>query len=242
MGKTPAKGKHETLARKLERKILEGQFGWSGGLPAAPELAEKNHMSVNTVKSALALLEGKGLIEKRGIGYYVNKVPITMTEYVPTGNLRTPNSGFCRNVGSLKRTALPPHLAERFSGASEAVYRMQVSGEVRGSVERPLQITHKYYLIPLSDEQVQHMEQDAAYDPMRHESRFQVTLMAFNENAARLATKGEEGLLSLQEGSPVQTVLETIQDKSNGLLLIQEVVLHPSQTLAYKYSFDNRSK
>jgi DNA-binding GntR family transcriptional regulator len=68
-----AAGKHAHLATELEQEILAGKYGWAGGLPGASELAQKWKLSINTVKNALSLLEGKNLIEKRGIGYYVKE-------------------------------------------------------------------------------------------------------------------------------------------------------------------------
>ena len=76
-----AKGKHTTLAEELEKDILSGKYGSEGGLPSTIEIAKKWGMSVNTVKNSLALLEGKNLIEKRGIAYYVKN--LTQLKIVP---------------------------------------------------------------------------------------------------------------------------------------------------------------
>jgi DNA-binding GntR family transcriptional regulator len=75
-------GKHVALAIELEKDILAGKYGWEGGLPSTSELAQRWNMSINTVKNSLSLLEGKNLIEKRGIGYYVNRIPTVMTQYM----------------------------------------------------------------------------------------------------------------------------------------------------------------
>src|SRR4029077_3331204 len=209
-----AAGKHLGLANELEREILSGKYGWEGGLPSASDLAQTWNLSLNTVKSALAVLEGKSLVEKRGIGYYVTRVPISMTQYVPPTHIRR-KDGYCKNIGSVQRVTVPAHLAEKLqiSPSQAAVYRVQISGETSNGNEKPLQICYRYDLLPISDEKTQQMQDDPTYEPMWKEANVQVELSSYDENAARMATKGETDLLNLPEVSPVLHVLEIIRDK-----------------------------
>src|SRR5438105_2884766 len=91
-----------------------------------------------------------------------------MTQYVPPVALRYVRSGFCKNIGLVKRVTPPTHLAEKInlSPSELTVYRMQVSGELVEGNERPLQLTYRYYILPVSDEQIKQMEKDPSYDPM----------------------------------------------------------------------------
>jgi DNA-binding GntR family transcriptional regulator len=234
--------KHTTLATELEKDILSGKYGWEGGLPTTSELAQTWNMSINTVKNALALLEGKDLIEKRGIAYYVNRVPTVMTQYVPPAHSRYHRPGYCKNIGPVKRIALPAHLAEKVNTSSSelTVYRMQVSGEVAEGNERPLQLSYRYHILPVSDEKIKQMENNAAYDPMWTEPEQGTELWSHDEITPRLATEGERDLLNLPESTPVTSVFEVIRDKDNKLLMLQEIVLSSRTTLIFDFPFTNR--
>jgi DNA-binding GntR family transcriptional regulator len=236
-----AAGKHITLANELERDILAGKYGWEGGLPSASELAQVQNISVNTVKASLALLEGKGLIEKRGIGYYVSRVPITMTQYVPPAHIRLGREGYNKNIGPVKRTSLPKNLAEKLQLPSPelVVYRMQVSGEIAEANEKPLQITHRYYMLPISDEKLKQMQNDPTYDVMWNDPTVPVELLSHDEVSPRLATDGERDLLNLPETTPITYVLETIRDR-NRVVMAQEIILSPRTTLVFEFPFTNR--
>jgi DNA-binding GntR family transcriptional regulator len=237
-----AEGKHVTLATELEKDISAGKYGWEGGLPSAGELAQKWNVSINTVKNALALLEGRGTIEKRGASYFVNRIPTTMTQYVPPAHVRLPRGGFCKNLGPVTRTTLPEHLAKKLdlSPTAQAVYRVQVSGEMSEGSEKPLQISYRYHLLPLTNEKVHRMGTEPGYDPMWGDAEVPVELMSRDEIAPRLATEGERDLLNLPETTPVSGVVETIRDTSGTILMVQELVLSPRTTLIFDFPFTNR--
>lgn len=237
-----AVGKHIALANDLEQEILKGTYGWEGGLPSANELAQRRNMSINTVKNALAILEGKDLIEKRGIGYYINRVPTTMTQHVPAANLRlSSRSGYSKNIGPVKRVTLPDHLAKKLKiEARQVVYRMQVSGEMQDGNEKPLQISYRYYFLAIPDEKMQQMENDTNYDPMWNDENTAGELLSHDEVSPRPATEGERDLLNLPESTPISNVFEAISDKGSTLLMAQEVILSPRTTLIFDFPFTNR--
>jgi DNA-binding GntR family transcriptional regulator len=235
-----AAGKHTALATELEKDILAGKFGWEGGLPSAGELAQKWGMSINTVKNSLSLLEGKNLIEKRGIGYYVNLVPTVMTQYVPPAHIRLNREGYNKNIGPVKRVSLPQHLADKLdhSQTESIVYRVQVSGEVTEGNEKPLQIAYRYYFLPIEEDQLRRMENESTYDPMWAEVSGE--LLTHDEVTSRLATEGERDLLNLPDATPIASVFEVIRDKSNNPLMVTEIVLSPRTTLIFDFPFTNR--
>lgn len=233
--------KHLSLVIELERDILAGRYGIEGGLPTASELAQTRGMSINTVKTALAVLEAKGLLEKRGTGYYVGTVPTLMTQYLPPTHVRV-RDGFCSNIGTTKRVALPAHLSDKLGidRSFQAVYRMQLSGELAEGSEKPLQITHRYYAVKLTDKQITRMDADATYDPMWNDASTAAELMSHDEVSPRMATDGERDLLALPENTPVLSVLETIKDQAGSLLTVNELVLSPRSILIFDYPFLNR--
>ena len=63
---------YEVVAARLERRIRRGEFPWHTPLPSEPALAEWYGVSRTTVRSAIGLLVGKSMVEKRsGKGTYV---------------------------------------------------------------------------------------------------------------------------------------------------------------------------
>lgn len=234
-------GKHIALANELEKDILTGKYGWEGGLPSTGELAQNHNMSINTVKSALALLEGKDLIEKRGIGYYINRRDIVMTQYVPPAHIRLPRGGYCKNIGSVRRVPLPNHFAEKLHiSGRDVVYRVQISGELVDGNEKPLQISYRYYLIPISDETLKQMENNSTYDPMWDDESIPADLISQDTVSPRMATEGEKDMLNLPDNTPVDSIFESIRDKGDTILMAQEIVMSPRATLIFNYSFTNR--
>lgn len=236
--------KHTILAIELEKEILAGKYGWQGGLPGTSELAQAFTMSINTVKNALALLEGKNLIEKRGIGYYVNLIPTVMTQYVPPAHIRLQSQqreGYCTNVGSVKKVALPDHLAEKLHYASGelVVYRVQVSGEIAEGHEKPMQISYRYHFQPLPDEMIQRMQDEATYDPMWNDASVPTELVTHDEVTVRSATESERNLLGLPESTSITNIFESIHDKDGNLFMAQEIISSPRRTLVFDFAFIN---
>lgn len=67
---------YEVVARRLERRIREGEFGYHMPLPSEPALSEWYGVSRTTVRSAMRLLAGKEMVEVRtGKGTYVTWRP-----------------------------------------------------------------------------------------------------------------------------------------------------------------------
>jgi DNA-binding GntR family transcriptional regulator len=234
--------KHSSLASELEKEILTGKYGWEGGLPTASELTQLWKMSINTVKNALSLLEGKGIIEKRGTAYYVNRVPTTMTQYVPQAHVRINNKGYSKTIKTEAHVKLPDHIAQKANVSDmEVVYRLQLSGEMKEETEKPLQITHRYYLLPLTEEKINKIIADENYDPMWNDLETETNLLSHDEIAPRIATDKEAEQLDLPKSTPVNSVIEIIKDEeSKNTLIVQELVLSPRSTLIFDYPFKNK--
>jgi DNA-binding GntR family transcriptional regulator len=228
--------KYATLATELEKDILTGKYGWEGGLPTTSDLAQTCNMSINTIKNALALLEGKGLIEKRGAGFYVNRTPTIMTQYVSPIYSR-PRGGYYQTLGTVKRAPLPAYIVEKLQiSPCSAIFRMQVSGELAEGNERPTQVSYRYHLMDISNENMQHMQDDPNYDPLRN---VPTELRSHDEITPRLATESERDLLNLPDPTAIQHIFEAIY-KGDTLLMAQEIILHPRETLIFDFPFTNR--
>jgi len=234
--------KSTDVANQIRKEILAGRYGSEGGLPEIREIAKKSGVALNTVVAALSNLEGQGLIEKRGHSYYVNSISFVMTQYVPPAHVRLHRGGYCKNMGPIERVPLPEHLAEKLhSPQSElVVYRVQISGELIEGKEKPSQISYRYHLLPISDEKIQRMQADATYDPMWGDTDIPAELVSHDEVTSRLATEEERNLLNLPETTPITNVFESIRDKSDTLLMAQDIILSPRATLIFDFPFTNR--
>jgi DNA-binding GntR family transcriptional regulator len=229
------------LANSLRRDITGGVYGTEGGLPGAAELARRHSLSEVTVRKALAILEAEKLIVSRDRTFFVNKISFTMTQYIPPVHIR--RSQYAENVESVRRILLPRHIADklRLSEAKMVVFRAQISGEVSDDgLEKPFKLSHHYYLIPITDEQLQRMQDDANFDVMWESTPD--LMVCHDEQTPRLPTQEEAAFLKLSETTPVNSLFITIGSTDGNLLLVQELVLSPRVTLIYDYTFDNKPK
>lgn len=233
-----AVGKYVGLADELRKNILSGRYGMEGGLPSAKDIAVERKLAINTVKTALTRLEGEGLIVKRNVGYYVNNISITMTQYSPPSHVRY-GDGYSRDLRPVERISLPEHLASKIGKSQPVVFRMQVSGNLVEGQEQPMQISSRYYLLPISDEQFQHMQNDPTFDPMWID--WSVTLETHDESTSRFATSEELAHLKLASPAAVTSLLEVTSDPAtNDILMILEAVLSPRVTLCHNFLFENK--
>lgn len=231
--------KNVELANLLRKDILAGKYGTEGGLPGANELARRSGYARNTVNSALALLEGEKLIIKRDAAFYVNSIPVTMTQYAPPTHVRY-SDGYTTNLEAVGDYTLPEHLAEKLNVPQCAVYRMQLSGETVNGERHPLQLSQRYYFFPLGQGDLQRMKDDASFDPMW--SNFPGTLVSRDEITARFATQEEAARLNLAEVAPVLSVWESTRDKDGAILMVQETTLSPRFALIFEFPFENSPK
>lgn len=235
-----AQPKYIGLTNELRKEVLSGRYGPEGGLPSVRDLAQRFSVATNTVQSAMHILESEGLIIRREKkNFYVNGIEITMTQHVPLPPSRLHNRvGYVKTI-RVTTESLPDYVKSKLSlppDERNVVIRDQVSGEVNGK-DRPLQLTTRYYLLPLSDEQVHRLEQDSGWDPM-----WDITsvLQSRDEICSRLATAQESEQLNLPDGTPVIAVFEVIRDTRGTLLMAQEITLSPRDTLVFEFSFENK--
>lgn len=67
---------YDVVARRIERRIRAGEFGWHMPLPSEPDLSEWYGVSRTTVRSAIDVLVERGMVEKRrGKGTFVTWSP-----------------------------------------------------------------------------------------------------------------------------------------------------------------------
>ncbi len=236
--------KHVALANEIRRDILAGKYGTEGGLPGLDELARRSGLARNTVRSALLILEGERLVVERDRNYFVNTSSMLMTQYVHPLPVRMRAQGkaaFSENI-TVTTVQLPDEIADllHVNRGTVATFRFRVGNELLDSGEKkPFRLSKYYYLIPLNDEQVRQIEENADADLLVQYAP--ILLQAHDEISSRLPTKEEASYLHIPESTPVTHVQITTKDTSGNVLLFQELTLL-GVTLAYDYSFENRPK
>jgi DNA-binding GntR family transcriptional regulator len=227
------------LANRLRRYITGGVYGTEGGLPGAAELSKRHSLSEVTVRKALAILQGEKLIVSRERSFFVNKLSFTMTQYIPPVHIR--RAQYTENLEPVQRIFLPKHIADKLqlSSDTKVVFRAQVSGEIDESgLEKPFKISRHYYLIAITDEQLQQMQDDPNYDVMWESTPERMA--CHDEQTPRLPTGEESEALGLSETTPISSLFITIRTTEGELLLVQELALAPRVTLIYEYVFENK--
>ncbi len=235
---------YQQFASDLRRDILSGRYGWEGGLPGIQELVKRSGLAANTIYRALSLLVGERLIEQRDKAYYVSRHPIQMTRYVLPIAVRMKalnKEGYIKNIGKVERTVLPEHLAGKINAQSHpqaCVLQACILGELAGDgSERPNQMSHYYFLLPMSEEQIRQLEENAAFDPLPVGPAIQMS--RHDEITARPPTQKEIETLNLPAAASVIAVLTVVRDESGIPLLIQEDAFPTLVTLMYDYTFEN---
>ncbi|ROQ96785.1 GntR family transcriptional regulator [Streptomyces sp. 2132.2] len=88
----PVPSRRQTIADDLRRQIATGRFKAGERLPSEAQLATRYEVSTPTLRSALALLQGEGLVEKiHGSGNFVRH-PLRRITYVGGGAAPYPHT------------------------------------------------------------------------------------------------------------------------------------------------------
>lgn len=235
---------YQQFASDLRRDILSGRYGWEGGLPGIQELIKRSGLAANTIYRALSLLVGERLIEQRDKAYFVSRHPIQMTKYVLPIVVRMKalnKGGYIKNIGKVERTRLPEHLAGKIDAGSKdrsCVLQTCILGELaEDGSERPNQMSHYYFLLPMTEEQVRQFELQPAFDPLPVGPGIEMS--RHDEITARPPTQNEIETLNLPAAASVIAVLTIVRDGSGTPLLIQEDAFPTLVTLMYDYTFEN---
>jgi DNA-binding GntR family transcriptional regulator len=243
-GKIVAAGKHVALAAELEKNILSGKYGTEGGLPSASELAQKWNMSINTVKAALALLEGKDLVEKRGLGYYVNKILRVSTAVVPPFEEVLATNGFepfVRNITEPEVTTMSVEVAAMFGQPVGllVVHRYRVQGRDG----KPFRLSEYWFPEHLARPYLQHLKDNPGYDILEDiKADLNITRQKVHDDvSARNPTESEADLLSILPDIAVLEVRRTNRTLDDVVLMHHKIVFVGSLSiLSYDYEIDNR--
>jgi len=230
------------LANELRKDILQGKYGSEGGLPGIEHLIRTSGLSRGTVYKSLALLQGEGVIQERDRTFFVNNSSIVMTQHVPTARARLQTQGktaVVKNLAPVARVQLPDYLADvlKVARGTTATFRYRVSGEVINGNEVPGRLVRYHYLIPITDDQIQRMQDDPHADILAEQ--YPIKMKRHDDVSVRFPTHEEAEYLNVPETTPVLDLRVINRDMDGNVLLVQELALL-NMTLTYDYTFDNK--
>ena len=227
-----------TFLNSLRKDILSGLYGTQGGLPGPIELVRRSGLSRGTINSILSVLEGEGLIAYQNDGYYVNSVNVVMTQYCAPSVVRF-RDGYIHNIETQTQKPLPRYMEEKLEVQNiSGFYRVQLAGERVEGQEHPLQLTYRWYVLPLTNDDILQMRGNAAFDPMW--SKTPENLVSYDEVTSRPGTDEELEQLMLPKRTSVLAVWESIFDADGKLLMTQEITLSPRHALTFRFPFVNK--
>ena len=234
--------RYVSFANELRKEILSGKYGFEGGLPGIKELGRRSKLAYNTIYRSLTLLVGEKLLIERDSAFFVNTSTITMTQYVPPPRISMPQRGktpFIRNIAPVERTSLPDFIADSvgLEHGTMSTFRYRIAGEIQDDKEVPSSLATYHYIISLSDEQIQDLQDDPHADILAE--LYPVPMMRYDLVASRHPTHEEAQLLSVTENTPILDLRIVNRDLNRNILLIQQLVLLGT-SLNYSYTFENR--
>lgn len=234
--------KYIELANQLRRDILSGLYGSEGGLPGINELVKRSGLAANTVYRALSMLEGECLLIQRDQTYFVNRISVSLSSYVPPHYLLMQSQGktsFAVNIIPAEVVPLPDEIASRIpmTVGIPVTHRLRILGETEGEQKKPTWLVEYWYLIPLSEEQRQRMRDNPHLHILPEASP--VNLYRFDQISARQPTAEEAQYLQIEQMTPVLDFRSIVRDRGGHPLLYQQLVLLGT-TLTYSYDFENK--
>lgn len=88
------------VAAAIRQQILDGQYRAGGAIPAERYLADTHEVSIATIRQALALLEGQGVIDRRA-GSLARVRPVPALDLPATATLRSATNQERTDLGLL---------------------------------------------------------------------------------------------------------------------------------------------
>lgn len=233
---------HVRLANLLRERIVAGTYGTEGRLPSVATIQKEYKASRMVVENALAFLEGERRIYQEGTTYRVSLSTIVMTQHVPSlaNRLRiTGKVSFTRNLAPVDSAILPDYIADilHLDHGMHVVFRYRIGGELVNGMEKPSRLLKFYYLMPITTNQLEHLNDNPATDILFESGPSVMTRE--DVLTPRHLTSEEAAHLHVPELTPVQFVRIINTSIDGRILLVQESVF-VGESFTYKYSFENR--
>jgi GntR family transcriptional regulator len=197
--------KIDMIADELRQRIVGKTLGVKGRLPSIVQMSEDYHAARETVRQALVLLQGEGLVYQKGRTYFANyqaiQIPgsFVFDQYLTKIGLVP----YTYNLEDPKILSLPDEVSQALGlpEGSEGILHVQV----QGTKEIPMRITENWYETELARTSLETMKQDP-YANVLAEIRRATGLAVTNlhENiVARPPTQEEQSLLKIPRTSYV---------------------------------------
>lgn len=236
------------VAEALQKRILGGDFGQSGRLPAADDLAKEYQVSRDTINRALKLLQAEGYLESRGErtrGMVISRSRVRIQGITARFDLELQKLGlipFESNVDEPTVVPAPPQVATAL-GISEGtpiVRRFRKQGAEQKGTVIPYRLAENFYPTTLADASIlEQMRRDDRFDVILaiREKHGKVPAHVHEDVIGRLPTGRERQLLNVTPQTPVLEVSRVSYAEDDTVVMVNKIVFVANLfVLSYDYS------
>lgn len=223
--------KYETVAKDIVSRIKQREFEKNSKLPTEDEMIEYYQVSRNTIRSALKLLTGQGIIYSRqGSGFYIrqrnneNSIPIMGTNGL---TYDFPNNTFTNQVLSIELLEADEKLAKKMlCEIGDLIYYCQ---RLRILDDKKFALELSYYSKKVVPYLGREIAEQSIYSYLQNDLKLKFGFADKNIRAIKL-DEYQSQLLGLNPGDPGLVVADTIY-LDNGVLFNTSQIIYN-----YKYA------
>lgn len=226
---------------ELRRRIKDGEYGRSGGLPSRMQLAKEFNTSAETINKAVNVLRTEGLLITTGRSVAVSPPPVRVPGMMESFARHLRQMGLeplIEYMGEPERIVLSDEEAHIFGlpKGTEAVRRMRR----QGTKLQPYRLLESFYPWELvRDELLSRMRQDAEF-VVTEEIKARTGLyhtQVHERVTTRYPTKDERELLHLSNQAPVLEIIRVGRSDSGIITMFSRIIWNGSLCeLTYDYS------
>ncbi|MCW3067372.1 MAG: transcriptional regulator [Solirubrobacterales bacterium] len=197
-----------SLAQELRARIRSGEWGPGERMPSEPELARLSTVSRSSMRSAIAMLEEEGYVQRRrGSGTYVTHRPALPNDLGRNFGVSSLIASSGARPGTVEQRSgvvgAPPAVADAF-GLAEGD-PVSWLGRVRtANGRRVVEATDWCRIEHLAPEELPEISKGSIYDALAARG------MAVDHGVARLTPGNADGEIARRLGVPTGTLLLTI--------------------------------
>jgi GntR family transcriptional regulator len=235
------------VAEALQKRILGGDFGQSGRLPHADDLAHEYHVSRDTINRALKLLQAEGYLESRGEGtrgVVISRSRVRIQGITARFDLELQKLGLLPFESNIDEPALVPassQVATAFgiSEGTPVVRRFRKQGAEQKGTVNPYRLAENFYPTSLADPSiVEQMQRDDRFDVIvaMKEKYGKAPVRVHEDVIGRLPTSQERQLLHITPQTPVLEVSRVSYAEDDTVMMVNKLVFVANLfVLSYDY-------
>lgn len=234
--------KVDVIADNLRQRIMGKTLGVKGRLPSIVQMSEDYQAARETVRQALVLLQGEGLVYQKGRTYFANYQTIQVPGSFVFDHYLTKIGlvPYAYNLEDPSIVSLPDEVSQALGlqEGSEGILHVRV----QGTKEIPMRITENWYETDLARIYLETMKQDPYANilaEIRRATGLAVTSL-YENIIARPPTQEEQNLLKIPRTSYVFAIKRKCCTESGKVLAYVRATL-VCVYFALEYNVQHRS-